>query len=486
MNARRKTKRIILVWVLAALGGLAFAAVSAERLPLRVMIQRVLTTYPQLQVARLQVERARQEQARVEAQLGWNLNAQAGANRDLDFIGSPTNRSDASVGVDKKFSGGGTVGMSGGYTRQKSDIAFSPAAPNPYETTSVDLTLRQPLVQGLGNPAYTQGLISAQADLELALSQHNGLRENVVQQAIDLFHAAALTQAEIANARRGIDRAQRLKKYVQDNARLGLSEAKDLLQAEAQLQARLSDLSRLKVAWERQRSELNLLMTRDWDAEFIPEPENDEAVPDDLDELYQEAEENNPELQRYYAQLKRAEADIRRRKDAYKDKFDVVLSVGNRKFIGDTDFFGTVRNDEVVGGVRVEYRRALDKQGFEAELTQAQLDRSIALQEINRVQRDLRHKLAGLVAEIRAAREALRSFYIRRKREQRKFEESLRLYRAGRLETDRLINFENDVHLSRFLYEQQRIELSRKIASLELVRGGYWRMTARSGGGGTP
>ncbi len=448
---------------------------GAETITLQQSLQRVIDTYPSLRVAELQLRRARQENARVESQLGWTLAGSGGRSRDTALGGAASYRTDIAASLQRRLSSGASVGLDAGYSREDVSETFIPGIPDPTDVTDVGLSWRQPLAKGFGNPAYKQGLVSAEAEVNIAEAGRRVLHDSLARQVADLYYSAALTQANIKNAAQALDRARRLKKYLQDNAGLGIAEEKDLLQAEAQLRTRVAERRSLKVAWEQQRTNLNRLMGRAWDAEFNPAPAASRVpLAGNFDAMFEQVENHNPDLMRSRAQLMIADAAIALNRDAHKDDLDVVFSVGNRTTTGDLPS-GNLDESERIAGVRLEYSRALDQRGLDAELYQAQLDRDIASQEIKTLRHDLRYTLSSLLAEIEASRAALDSFRARLVSEQRKFEEAVQRYRTGRTTTEDLIRFESDLFLAEITVEQQAIALARRHTELDVLRGTIWK-----------
>ena len=439
------------------------------------MLQRVLDSYPSLQVAARQVERARLENNRIESQLGWNLGARAGFSRDLSLIGAPTDRSEVSASLQRRLSTGASVGLEGGYAHEDASATLSPAFPNPVTTGRLDLSWRQPLLKGAGNPDYKLGIASADAGSVIAESDRRALRDQVTSQLAGIFYNAASTRARIRNAENAIVRTGRLKKYIQDRSLLGLVEEKDLLQADAQLAARQAERDALLVIWNQQAASLNRLMGRPWDESFVPVAASVHEAADDQATSLKLAEDNSPDIMRNRARLSLADAAIARSRDAARDSLDVVFSVGNRTRSGDTTVGAAVDDSEMVGGVRVEYARALDRRGYEAELSQAQLDRDIALREIGKAQDDLRYNVSGLLSEIDATDNALKSYRDSLAREQAKLAEAERRYRRGRTETDRLIQYETELTFADLSVELQTIELARRHMALDLYEGTLWQ-----------
>jgi len=187
---------------------------------------------------------------------------------------------------------------------------------------------------------------------------------------------------------------------------------------------------------------------------------------------------------RLQARVRRAESVIERSRDATRDQFDAVLSVGNRSVTGETGTFGSVDTSERVGSLRLEYRGVVGQSAADVELNQVMLDRSIALRQLESARLDLEYSVSGLRAQVDVAQAAYEQSLVRVKAERAKVEEATIRYRTGRSDTQQLIQFENDARLAELLADQQAIELARRIVELETVRGQYWtelgpRVTAR-------
>lgn len=444
-------------------------AQAAESLTLRQATQRVIDSYPSVRVSKLQLDKAGQELIRVDSLLGWQVNGQVGASHDLGFTNAPVDSTTAGGGIQRQLKSGGTLGFQGGYNREDSSAPLS-GFPNPLTRTSADINYRKPLRQGAGNPLYNQSAVSARSGLEIARAGHQSLLTGVAQQTIDLYYGLAIIQARKKNAENGVARAERLLEFVKSNSRLGLTEKKDLLQAEAQLQAQRADLEGLRISWEQQRTNLNRLMGRPWNEEFelvsIHHGNQDQT---DLDRLIKEVESNSPDIKSLSAQLDISEAALKAGKDKYKSKLDLVMSAGSRTGSGPgldlSDYAATVK---------LEYQRPLSRQGLKAELFQTQISHDIARRELEKTRDDIRYQVQGLVAEIRFASSALDAYKQRLATEQEKLAETNLRYRSGRADTSQLIQFENELNFAEFLVSQQSIELARKQHTLKLLRGVLW------------
>jgi outer membrane protein len=445
-------------------------AVLAESFTLHQTLKRVIETYPSVEIARMQVTRAQQETVKARSMLGWNLGGQAGASHDISaFTGTPSDSANLSANLTRPLASGGSIGVGGSYNYEDSSFTFGPTFPNPSHFTRVDANYRMPLGLGAGNPQYNEGLKSAEAGVRIAQANQLAVRDQLASQTMELFYGAAATKVQIKTALDAIDRARRLKKYIRDNARLGLTEEKDLLQADAQLQARIADYDALTVAWEQQRTAINRLLNRPRTARFDPVIHERNEFTVDSTRLLEEAKIYSPALKQQQAQVEIAESQIATSKDAARSKVDLVFGVGFGNKQGPAT--PPVNESDYAASVRLEFTRSMDRSGLDAAVTQAQIDRSIALREIQRIKDDLEYNVNGLAAEINNSEAALTSHRRHVSVEQAKLNEAMRRYRTGRADTTQLIQFENELQLGKLALEQQRIEFARRYSSLELLRG---------------
>ncbi|MFV1996560.1 MAG: TolC family protein [Acidiferrobacterales bacterium] len=465
--------RILLLMVVIASGFaiLTPQTATAESFTLHQTLRRVMLTYPTVEIARLQARRAQQDIIRARSVLGWNLGGQVGANHDLSqFSGTPSDTANLSAELSRQLASGGTIGLGGSYNYVDSSFSFGPTFPNPSRLARVDANYRKPLAKGTGNPLYNEGLKSAKAGERIARANEQSVRDGLATQTIELFYLAALIQAQMETAKDAVARARKLKSFIRRNERLGLSEEKDLLQAEAQLQARIADYDSLVTTWEQQRTLINRLLGRPRGAEFTPVlHDKDGSVDSDIDSILEQAKAYSPDLHRQLAQIEIAESQLVTSKDLARSTIDLVLGLGYGNRQGPA--IPPVNQSDYAAGVRLEFHKALDNSGNEAVVTQAMLDRSIALREAERIRDDVKYNVTGLIAGIRKTNISLASQRRRVIVERKKVDEAFQRYRSGRTDTTQLILFENDYQIGKLARERHRIELLRQHASLELLRG---------------
>ncbi|MGD9386274.1 MAG: TolC family protein [Thioalkalispiraceae bacterium] len=440
----------------------SIAASEAKPKTLHKVIHQVLTNYPSIKIARLEIQRARQEFAKIESQLGWVVSTQTGVSRDVGIFNIPSERFDASASIGRTQQSGNRLEISGQYSYEDSETVAIPSLTNPSERTTLDLNYRIPFGKGEDNPEFSEGLVAAEAGLEATQAARIKEIDSLVQQTLQLYYDAANTYMRIRDANKAIERSERLLAFVKKNKRLGLAERKDLLNVEALLSAKIADRDNLLIIWSRQRSELNRLTGAESATDFIPEIAIDSDLPD-----------SNILLQRVYA----SSPDIILQKAQLKS----VLSVGTRNTSGDTAT-GSVDDTEWAGGARLEYQFSADQRGFDAELYQSMLEKQTIETELEKIKADLNYNVIGILEQIERNGVSAKSSKQRLLIEKEKVEEAIERYKLGRADTSELIDNENTYFTSSLLYETRKIELARKHAELDLLLGILWdRQTLLSG-----
>ncbi len=460
-----------LLWM--ALAGAKVAV--ADPLSLQQVIQETINHYPSLRTAALQVEKARQNTAQIEARLGWQLAAQGGVAKDTSAFGTGVKRVDAGATLSRQLASGDSIAVNGMIRREDSEVPLSPNLPDPVTSTNLEVNYRKPLRKGADNPEYQLALSQSEIGVLLAQAEQKALYDQLAAQVMEIYLAAIVTRGRIDNVQQSLKYTERLQQFIKSRFNLGIAEDKDQLQVVAQYDSQQAQLKALELAWEQQRIGLNRLMGRPWDAPVAMQPPGVDDLPaGTLEELITQAGAHSPALQRITGQLRLAEDAMLRQHETRKDKFDVVSFLGNRSSVGDSAN-GNADNTEWVGGVRVEFQRGLDQSGNDAALYQAQLDRDIALQTQHQVLEDLHYDIAGLLSEIKAAQISLDAYARSTKSQRAQLEEADARYRKGRIDIDRVIQFETQLAAGELALALQQIELSGRIYRLSLLRGQLWQ-----------
>lgn len=454
---------------------------------LQQVLQQVIDHYPSVETALIQVRRARLSAAKSQSLLGWQLQAQAGIQRDASpFFGTALDIINVNGKIFRQLDNGGQLGIEAGINRQNSEDSFS-VVPNPATSTSVDLNYRHPLARGADNPVYAESGLQAAIDEALAKAQRTALYDQLAQQLIELYISAVSTRVQQQNLEQAIARSLRRQRYLKDRADLGLAEDKDLLQVDAQIKSQRAELKALEVLWQNQRIRLNRLMGRDAGHDLqLSTDDIDRILPtSDQEQIEKRVIARNAELISIESRLQLADSNIRLRRDAQQDQLDLVMFVGNRTIRGDV-VTGTSNESELVGGVRLEFQQQFDKHAVDAELQQAILDRDIALLDRKRLLQDIHYDVASLLAQIQSGKEAWHAWQTSVKSEQSKLHEAEQRYRSGRSDTEQLIAFESQLANAELSAQLRKLDLLKNALALKLLTGELWNGIHLPDEGGTP
>lgn len=449
-------------------------AAHADTMTFKQLLQGVVDHYPSLKTASLQVEKARQKNAQIESQLGWQLNSRGGYSKDVSFLGTAVERAEVGGGVSKKLRSGGVISLDASIRREDSDVAISPNVPNPATITSIDLNYRKPLKKAAGNLDYILGIKQADANVSIEHYNRQALYDQLAAQVIDIYLAGLVTKSRIHNVNLSLKRTRRLQKFIKGRFKLGIAENKDQLQVVAQFHSQQAQLKALDLAWVQQQIALNRLLGRPADNSLVlPETHAGHPPKGIFDELLKQVTDYSPAIQKLHKQIEIAEYAIRRAKDQQKDDLDVVMFIGNRSYTGE-GISGNADSFEVVGGVRLEYSHGIDQRGFRAAIQEAQLNKAIAIQNQKQVLEDLNYAVASLLAEMKALRRSLDAYQRSIESERAKLREADKRYRKGRIDIDLLIQFESQLAAAELAYSLQKIELDRRLFTLSELRGHIW------------
>lgn len=462
-------RRLLCVFTLVGV-----TAVHADTTTFRQILQAMVDHYPSLKTASLQVEKARQKNAQIESQLGWQLNSHAGYSKDVSFLGAAVKRAELGAGVSKKLHSGGAISLDASVRREDSDVVFNPNSPNPATIASINFNFRKPLKKAADNLDYTLGIKQADANVSIERSNRQTLYDQLASQVVDIYLAGLVTKTRIHNVNQSLIRIQRLQKFIKSRFKLGIAENKDQLQVIAQFHNQQAQIKALDLVWVQQQIALNRLMGRQaTDALNLSETHSDYSVTEIFDVLIKQVMSYSPTIHKLKKQIQIAQYTIAQARDQQKDDLDVVMFIGNRSYAGDSAS-GNKDISEVVGGVRLEYRHGIDQRGFHAAIKEAQLSKDAALQNQKQEFEDLNYKLASLLAEMTALRQSLAAYQLSIESERAKLREAYQRYRKGRIDVDLLIQFESQLAAAELAHSLQKIELDRRLFKLAELRGKIW------------
>lgn len=447
---------------------------ASELVTLDRALDILLEQHKQLDLASLRVKREQLQLARVKGQVGWLLKSNAGVSHDLGFTGFPVDRAELGVEAVKPLESGGQLSIGATRSVEDNSQALFSNYPNPAHSTNVDIRIRKPLSQGAGNPLYNEARVSAEQAGIIARAEYDKLRDQLASDLINVFYGGLFINTQLDTAQLTIKRARRLRRFILKNARLGVSERKDILQAEAQLKARQAEYQKLQASWQRQRGLLLQLLSLPLETklELRSAAGNDAFEP--TEDLYSKALSYHHNLRIAKARAEIAEASLKRARNENRNKWDLVMSVGSRTLTGEDSTGANVNQSDYAGGLQIQFQRAMNRTSETAKLTQVQLDRTYALREVKRLESDLRYRLSTLQSEISASQLTLELLEGRLESERKKNKDAVRRYRTGRIDTARLIQFENELNLAELERNRERFQLVRKQAQQRLLTGQIW------------
>lgn len=461
------------------LTGLSFQS-SAEPLTLESMLQKVVDHYPSLKIASMQVEKASKESIRVNSQFGWQLSGESGLSHETSLTGATVDRIMVGGGAVKKLSSGDILSLTGALRFDDLDDSIIPVSqPDPSTNFDFELNYRRSLGKGAENLDYRLASIQAEAGKKMSQAQEKSQYDQIASQVLGLYLQAVITHKQIDNVKTSITHSQRLNKFVKSRLGLGISENKDELQVTAQLNGLNAKLKGLQLLWVQQEITLNRLMGLPWNNKVDINLTNTTHTNNgQLENYVDEATQYSPELMIIESELTIAESLIKTKSNNRKDNLDLVGFVGNKLTSGDLNGSSTTLSEPQIG-IRIEYKTSLDHSGYDAELSQAYLDRSIALQKRVDAQDRIHYQIASLLAEIDKSKAAYKAALLSMKSEQAKLNEAEKRYRNGRIEIDQLIQFESQLTESKLNLSLQKVELERRIYQLSLLRGALWQTIKR-------
>jgi len=448
----------------------------AEAMTYEQILQRVVGHYPSLKIASMQVEKASKESVRVNSQFGWQLSGQTGVSHETSIIGTGLDRAMISGDASRKLKSGDIFSFSGALRYDDNETPLTPALPNPSTNLDLELSYRKPLGKGADNIDYQLASTQAEAGTKMAQAKERATYDQIASQVIDLYLLAVTTHKQIDNVKKSISDSRRLYRFVKSRLGLGISESKDELQVTAQLNGLEARLKEMELLWVQQEITLNRLMGLSWDNKLeISLANSGHESGSDFDSVITEAIQHSPDLVVINADLAIAETIIKNKRNNRKDTVDLVGFVGNKLSTGDLDSGSTETLSEPIVGMRIEYKKSLDQSGQDAELSQAFLDRSIALQRREEVKENIHYQAASLLAELNVSKAAHNAAMISLKSEQAKLADAEKRYRKGRIEIDRLIQFESELNQSRLSLALRQVEFERRRYKLALLRGVLWQ-----------
>lgn len=450
----------------------AGVSMNSNKYTLERFVSESIKLYPALKIATLNVSRLRYDLDKAESQLGWVLSSEGGYSRTPSSFGIQSDVTDIGLGLEKILESGNSVEIKGRYERSNSDSVIFGLLPNPSNTANIEFNYRIPLLEGEGNLEYSFSIQKAILERKIAILDKQKIQEELMTNLVDIFYKLATLEARYKTAVKSIDRAKKLRQYININIDLGLLERGEIYQVDSQIYTLKLELEKLLDLKQQQIVAINKFLKRPHNSKFIIVNKKDSSVnfKIDLDAILANVINHNYSLEQSRLQREILDASLALRRNQEKSKLDVVMGIGMQNRSGNSSL-GPVDDTDATGLIRLEYRNALDKRTFSSQRLQIQIDREKNKEEYLSLSDDIEYDTYSLVNKIGKSRSIVNLSMKRNKNEEKKYSDIINRFKRGRTTTTTVIQFDNERIRAELDYDTERYELEKRIANLEIKQG---------------
>ncbi len=193
------------------------------------------------------------------------------------ILGSTTDSLNTSIGLSKKSFNGASVGLN--VIPIRSYLAAGSAL-NPEDSSSAEISLRQPFMRGYGRPANLAPLVVARIDTERSFFQFKDATQELVRGVINAYWSLVSARVDVWARQQQVEQAEFAFERASTRQEEGLSKAADVAQAR-------SALANFRANLIAARSNRILAETALRNILGMPPSEHDELVPTSAPQLQQ-------------------------------------------------------------------------------------------------------------------------------------------------------------------------------------------------------
>lgn len=414
---------------------------AVDVLTLPQAIHMALKYRSELKSAELNNESARLGLVVTESQLGWQANARAGLKHDLDMFGQPTEQQQLSAGLSKQQRSGNQISVQGSYQKDNSQTTGVSIFPNPLESYGVNLDYRIPLQRGRNNLAYEYAQVQSKMAVTVSSAEQRATADKIGEQLITIYHQLLASQIRMTDIQNALQRTQKLGALIKENSRLGMADKSDRLSVRARRAEQLADKKQLQRERLSQLIELQKMVGPVRYDTSVANYNDVKRLPGKLNEIWQEVSQRDAVIASNEAKLQTTESLVRLNRDQQKNKFDVVLSIGNETRQGQR-VGGDLNENEWVGGVRLEYQLPLDRKGVDAHTQQTMLELTKTRIDNQRYKADLKNLVQRWYQEWQMTTDTIKQFKQRKLIEIERYNEVKERYMQGRTDIREMLDAE--------------------------------------------
>ncbi|HYO80481.1 MAG TPA: TolC family protein [Bryobacteraceae bacterium] len=276
--------------------------------------------------------------------LSWNQLSTPQNSLFLPNLTNLTSRTTtANVGVEQGFISGGSASlrMENDRTRVNNPLLLY----NPYVSSGLVLSLRQPLLRGFGPGVNTRYIHIAQNNQRISKLVFQQQVISTVTAVVRLYWDLVSLNNDVRVRQESVVSAEQLLQDVNNQVSEGTAAKIDATRANAELSRRSRDLAVARTLVRQQEAVLKDFLTRTTNAQAMTAdivPTDSIAIPEvekiqPMQDLVQRAFESRPDLAQARVQIENSEISLKGSRNALLPTVDVIASARNNALIGDTN-----------------------------------------------------------------------------------------------------------------------------------------------------
>lgn len=397
------------------------------------------------------------------------------------FLGTKQIGSNYGLSLEKKYATGMMLQLDAQTARVDSDSPFADI--NPYNESSLGLSLVQPLGKNFFGLAERKGIEISKIDIENEEYTSLDEIENALYQVHMAYWSLVLRCEELRIKKDMLNEAKKLYGIYQDKYKLNLVEKSDLLAIEANVKIRENDVLLADLERDKANKELLFLLNKeDVSICFSPTDRLEiEAVDVDLHESLREAVANRRDYLRLKNLITMNDLSVKIKDNSLWPEIDLKASLVRNGL--DTSFaeswgevFSKSQTEFFLG---LSVTRPLGNRYARAELEETELRKEQLLLSLKQIERFIIKEVHNGVKEVNTLKTHLEKSYDILKLQRAKLEEEKRRLRYARTSSDILVRYEEDLLNAQISLALALFNYRQSVVNLDLTKntllGKYWK-----------
>lgn len=456
------------------------------KLSLKSVSDLALANSLDIQIAKFDAYIKRTSLKKEESIFDTFLNAQVLYLRDkksqsTTFAGTESKEHSFSLGLEKKIPTGTTITVDAVGTKKRTNSVF--ATLNPYNEASLQATIVQELGKNFFGIADRADIKITKIDIENSDFTSLDDIEKALFKAQQAYWRLVLRVEELLIAQDMVDNAEKLYDAYKNKYSLGLAEESEFLAIEALLYERRSNLLVTKSHRIAAKNNLLFLLNQgEFEQEVIPEEDLNFALNSiNLYQALKDAVGTRRDYKRANNKIKKNKIEIVVSKNALWPQIDLKASL-IRNNIGLArgqvwEDAGSGANDEI--SLKLTFKVPLENREAKADLERVKFENAQLLLDLKRTERLILLEINNKVNEINTFKEQAELFKAIADIHDRKLQKQIKRLKFGRSDMDTLIDYEQDLIVSRRLLALRLFDYRLATTELDLIKNSlldkYWQ-----------